>query len=396
MNLIDEIVAFQSEIRAVRRDIHGHPELAYQEHRTAARVAELLSGWGLQVSTGIGGTGVVGTLKQGQGGRSVGMRADLDALPLQELNEFEHRSQVAGRMHACGHDGHVAMLLAAARHLAASRDFDGTVHFIFSPAEEGGAGAKAMIDDGLFERFPCEAVFGMHNWPGLAVGQFGVIPGPMLASTSEFEIVIHGKGAHAAMPHNGVDPVFIACNLVQALQGVVSRNLKPIDTGVLSVTQIQGGDAFNVIPDTAVLRGTVRTFTFEVLDQIESRMRELAEKLPLAFGARGELKFTRSYPPLINHVAETEFVRGVLREMVGADGVVACEPTMGGEDFAFMLQALPGCYVFIGNGDGAHRTHGHGAGPCLLHNPSYDFNDDLIPIGATYWVRLAQAWLARP
>ncbi|MEZ5661680.1 MAG: M20 aminoacylase family protein [Burkholderiaceae bacterium] len=395
MKLIDDIIARQDEFRQIRRDIHAHPELGYQENRTAERVAGLLRDYGLEVHTGIARTGVVGTLRAGTGKRTVGLRADLDALPLQEANRFAHHSQHAGRMHACGHDGHTAMLLAAAREMAASRDFDGVVHFIFQPAEEGGAGGKAMIDDGLFERFPCEAVFGMHNWPGMRVGQFGVRAGPMLASSSEFEIEILGRGSHAALPHNGVDPVLVASHLVQALQSIVSRNKKPIDAAVVSVTQIHSGDAFNVIADQAVLRGTVRTFTYEVLDLVEDRMRAIVAQLPPAFGATGSLKFERNYPPLINHVAETDFCRKVLTDMVGADNVLDFEPTMGGEDFAFMLQVKAGCYVMIGNGDGTHRDIDHGAGPCMLHNASYDFNDDLLPIGASYWVRLARAWLAR-
>lgn len=395
MLLAEGILELQSEIQAIRRDLHAHPELRYEEHRTAARVAERLKAWGLDVTTGIGGTGVVGSLRCGTSTRAVGLRADMDALPLQEHNEFEHRSRHEGRMHACGHDGHTAMLLAAARYLSIHRTgFDGVVHFIFQPAEEGGAGARAMIEDGLFERFPCEAVFGMHNWPGLTVGQFAVTPGPMMASSNEFEITIGGKGAHAALPHNGTDPVLVATHLVQALQSIITRNKKPVDSAVLSVTEIHAGDATNIIPDSAVIRGTVRTFTLEVLDLIERRMRELAEQLPVAFGATGSLKFVRNYPPTINHPEQTEFAVSVLADVVGADQVNArYEPTMGSEDFSFMLLEKPGCYLFIGNGDGTHRESGHGMGPCMLHNPSYDFNDELIPIGGSFWVRLVQRFL---
>ncbi|MCP5266463.1 MAG: amidohydrolase [Burkholderiaceae bacterium] len=395
MKLIDEIVGFAPEIRAIRRDIHAHPELGYAEHRTADLVASLLEQWGIEVSRGIGGTGVVGTLKRGSALRSVGLRADLDALPIQEANEFAHRSSEDGRMHACGHDGHTAMLLAAAKALSQRTDFDGTVHFIFQPAEEGGAGGKAMIDDGLFDRFPCDAVFGMHNWPGLELGRFSVRAGPMLASASEFEIRITGRGAHAAIPNESVDPVLIACQLVQALQGILTRNKRPIDTAVLSVTQVHAGDAFNVIPNIAVVRGTVRTFTTEVLDLIETRMREITEQLPRAFQASGRLDFQRNYPPLVNHEAETEFCRRVAASIVGEEQVLELEPVMGSEDFAYMLLERPGCYIAIGNGaDGAHRDGGHGAGPCALHNPSYDFNDEVTPLGATYWVRLAEEFLA--
>ncbi|MGC1442415.1 MAG: M20 aminoacylase family protein [Burkholderiaceae bacterium] len=395
MKLIDDITAFQNDLRQIRRDLHSHPELRYEEHRTADAVAGRLQEFGLDVSRGLAGTGVVGTLRGSLSDRSVGLRADLDALPLQEHNEFGHRSTHDGVMHACGHDGHTAMLLGAARYMAAHCDFAGTVHFIFQPAEEGGAGGKRMVDEGLFEQHPCEAVFGMHNWPGMKVGQFAVCTGSMMASSNEFEITINGRGAHAAMPHNGADPVLVACQVVQGLQSIINRNKKPIDSAVLSVTQIYGGDAYNVIPDKAVIRGTVRTFSVEVLDLIETRMRDITETLPTAFGATGELSFVRNYPPLINHPNETKFCQQVMTNMVGQDNVLNFEPTMGSEDFAFMLLEKPGCYVMIGNGDGEHREIGHGEGPCTLHNPNYDFNDELLPIGATYWVNLARAWLDR-
>ena len=394
MRLAEGIVDLQAEIQAIRRDIHAHPELCFAEHRTAAIVADKLKAWGLEVHTGLGGTGVVGTLRRGTSTRAVGLRADMDALPLQEHNSFEHASTYQGRMHACGHDGHTAMLLAGARWLSLHGGFDGIVHFIFQPAEEGGAGAQKMIDDGLFTRFPCEAVFGMHNWPGAAVGTFSTTPGPMMASSNEFEVTLRGKGAHAALPQNGIDPVLVATHLVQAFQSIITRNKKPIDAAVLSVTEIHAGDATNIIPDSAIVRGTVRTFTVETLDLIETRMRELSEQLPLAFGATGSLHFHRNYPPTINHPGQAAFAASVMRELVGDDQVNdQCEPTMGAEDFAFMLQAKPGCYVFIGNGDGTHRESGHGMGPCMLHNPSYDFDDELIPLGGSFWVRLAQRFL---
>jgi len=394
MRLAEGILELQSEIRAIRRDLHAHPELRYEEHRTAELVAAKLREWGLEVTTGIGGTGLVGTLRRGTSTRAVGLRADMDALPVQEQNVFEHASKHEGKMHACGHDGHTAMLLAGARWLAAHGGFDGIVHFIFQPAEEGGAGAQKMIDEGLFERFPCEAVFGMHNWPGMAVGQFGVTPGPMMASSNEFEITVRGKGAHAAMPQNGIDPVLVATHVVQALQSVITRNKKPIDAAVLSVTEIHAGNATNVVPDSAIIRGTVRTFTLETLDLIETRMKAIVEQLPTAFGATGAMHFHRNYPPTINDRKQTEFAVSVMRELVGDANVdAACEPTMGSEDFAFMLLAKPGCYAFIGNGDGSHRHSGHGMGPCMLHNPSYDFNDELIPLGGSYWARLVQRFL---
>ncbi|MFT3802184.1 MAG: M20 aminoacylase family protein [Burkholderiaceae bacterium] len=393
MKLVDSILASQAEMTAIRRDLHAHPELRYEETRTADLVAERLRGWGIDVDRGLGKTGVVGTIRHGTGTGTIGLRADMDALPMPEHNTFAHRSRHPGKMHACGHDGHTTMLLAAARHLAQHRRFDGTVHLIFQPAEEGGAGARAMMDDGLFDRFPCDAVFGMHNWPGMKAGTFGVCAGPTMASSNEFEITLTGRGTHAAMPHLGVDPVIVATHLVQALQTIVSRNLKPIDTAVLSVTQIHVGDAYNVVADEAVIRGTVRTFTDEVLDLVESRMREIVTQLPPVFGAAGALHFKRNYPPLVNHAEQTAFCRTVAEDVVGADGVVAIEPTMGSEDFAFMLREKPGCYVMIGNGDGTHRDAGHGLGPCQLHNPSYDFNDELIPVGASYWVRLVEKFL---
>jgi amidohydrolase len=394
MLLAEGMLELQAEIQAIRRDIHAHPELRFEEHRTAALVADKLRAWGYEVATGIGGTGVVGTLRRGTSGRSVGLRADMDALPLQEHNTFGHASKHAGKMHACGHDGHTAMLLAGARWLSLHGGFDGTLHVIFQPAEEGGAGAQKMIEDGLFERFPCDAVFGMHNWPGSPVGTFAVTPGPMMASANEFEIKVNGRGAHAALPHNGVDPVLVATHLVQALQSIITRNKKPIETAVLSVTEIHAGDATNIIPDHAVIRGTVRTFTLGALDLIESRMRALTEQLPPAFGASGTLEFRRNYPPTVNHPKETAFAVSVMKELVGEERVdAACEPTMGSEDFSFMLLARPGCYVFIGNGDGGHREHGHGMGPCMLHNPSYDFNDELIPLGGSFWVRTVQRYL---
>jgi hippurate hydrolase len=296
-------------------------------------------------------------------------------------------------MHACGHDGHTAMLLAAAKHFSTQRNFDGTVHLIFQPAEEGGGGAREMIKDGLFELFPMEAVFGAHNWPGMAVGQFAVKSGPVFASSNEFKIIIRGKGAHAAMPHNGIDPVPVGCQMVQAFQTVITRNKRPIDAGVISVTMIQAGEATNVVPDSCELQGTVRTFTLEVLDMIERRMRQIAEATSQAFEATCEFKFHRNYPPTINHAKETDFTRSVLSDLVGSHNVLEFEPTMGAEDFSYFLLDKPGCYFLIGNGDGSHRIGGHGAGPCMLHNPSYDFNDELIPLGGAMWVRLAETWL---
>ncbi len=398
MKLAESIVGWKSEIAAIRRDIHAHPELAYEEVRTADVVARELESWGIPTHRGLGVTGVVGTIHgRNRNGRALGLRADMDALPMQELNTFGHASKHAGKMHACGHDGHTAMLLAAARYLAERRDFDGTVYVIFQPAEEGFSGAKAMMDDGLFTLFPMEAVFGMHNWPGMDVGTFGVIAGPIMASSNTFEIRLEGKGAHGAMPHLGVDPVMAAVQLAQSFQLIISRDRNPLDPAVLSITQIHAGSADNVIPNDAVMRGTVRTFSEQALDLIEKRMGEVTEYTSRALNCTAEFNFLRKYPPTVNHGREAAFCARVLKQIVGDDKVdQAVQPSMGAEDFAFMLKEKPGCYVWIGNGQGGHRNAGHGLGPCMLHNGSYDFNDDLIPLGATYWAELARQWLAAP
>lgn len=393
MKLIDSIVTEAPALQQLRRDLHAHPELGYQEQRTSELIARTLSGWGIPVHRGLGGTGVVGMISNGTAARAVGLRADMDALPVTERNGFAHASVEHGKMHACGHDGHVAMLLAGARHLSQHRDFDGTVYLIFQPAEEGGGGARAMIRDGLFERFPMQAVFGVHNWPGLAVGEFAVRPGPVFASSNDFKITVRGRGAHAAMPHNGIDPVPVACQMVQAFQTIISRNKRPLDAGVISVTILRAGEASNVVPEFCELQGTVRTFSVEVLDLIERRMRRVAEATCEAFEARCEFEFRRNYPPTVNHQRESDFVREALGGVVGGHRVREFEPTMGAEDFGYFLLEKPGCYFVIGNGDGSHRPEGHGGGPCMLHNPSYDFNDELIALGGSMWVRLAQRWL---
>jgi hippurate hydrolase len=391
MKIVEPILAFQSELQQIRRDIHAHPELCYEEQRTADLVAARLTEWGIPIVRGLGVTGVIGIIKNGSSGRAIGLRADMDALPVQELNSFSHASRHAGKMHACGHDGHTAMLLGAAHYLSKHRNFDGTVYLIFQPAEEGGGGARRMIEDGLFEQFPMDAVYGMHNWPGLPVGSFGVVAGPMMASSNEFRVVVKGKGAHAAQPHRGIDPVMVAVQIAQSWQTIISREKNPLDTAVLSITQIHAGSATNVIPDEAVLIGTVRTFSTGVLDLIERRMNEVAGGVAAGFNATIDFSFRRNYPPLVNHAGQTRFAIEAMKAVVGADKVDAnVEPTMGAEDFAYMLQAKPGCYVFIGNGEGDHRASGHGLGPCQLHNASYDFNDHLLPIGASYWVRLAE------
>jgi len=383
------------EIVALRRDIHMHPELCYEEHRTAKVVADALRNWGIETHTGIAKTGVVGVIKRGTSNRAIMLRADMDALPMQEENQFEHRSRHDGKMHGCGHDGHTAMLLAAAQHLQTAGGFDGTVYLCFQPAEEGGAGGRAMIQDGLFTRFPCEAVFGMHNWPGLPAGSFGVCSGPMMAAANGFKITVKGKGGHAAAPQDCNDPVPALFAIGQSLQTILTRSKRPLDAAVLSITQVQaGGSVINVIPNTAWLGGSVRAYSTDVVDLIERRMKEIAGNIAAAHGCEADVFFERRYPALVNTVAETEFCMEVMRDVVGEDRALTIEPAMASEDFAFLLQEKPGCYVFLGNGDGEHRMAGHGLGPCMLHNASYDFNDSLIPAGASYWVRLAQRYLA--
>ncbi|ANN69273.1 M20 aminoacylase family protein [Bordetella bronchialis] len=399
MKTLDEIERAHGELTAIRRDIHAHPELAFEETRTSALVAEKLRGWGIEVHTGFGKTGIVGVLHGAGGkGRTIGLRADMDALPMPENNRFAHKSTISGRMHGCGHDGHTTMLLGAAQYLAAHRDFKGTVVFIFQPAEENGnAGARAMMQDGLFDKFPCDAVFGIHNMPGMPVNQFGIRPGPTMASSNRFTITIKGVGGHAAQPHKTVDTIVIASEMVGVLQSVVSRNRNPLDTAVLTVTQIHAGDSFNVIPAEAVIRGTVRTYTTEVLDMIEDAIRRIATTLPQVYGGSGELDFVRAYPPLVNWEKEADFAAQVAESAFGKEAVNrAVPPFMGAEDFSFFLEKVPGCYIFLGNGEGEHRLESyHGMGPCTLHNPNYDFNDALLPVGATYWVKLVQTFLAQ-
>ena len=386
MSVIASIRGEQPRLAEIRRDLHAHPELAYAEHRTAGVVKNHLSSLGIEVHEGIGGTGVVGVIRAGRGLRAIGLRADMDALPMQERNTFEHCSRHPGRMHACGHDGHTTMLLAAAEVLARDKGFDGTVYLIFQPAEEGEAGALAMIKDDLFERFPMESIFGMHNWPGMPAGQFAVHRGPAMAGADRFDIEVLGEGAHAAMPHLGNDPVVVAAALVQSLQTITSRTLDPLDTAVVSTTMFHAGEAYNVIPDRVKLAGTVRTFSPQVQARVEQRLRELCTGIAAAWGARIELEYRRGYPPTINTVVEADVCAGVARALVGAEQVsVDARPSMGAEDFAYFLQHKPGCYVWLGNGPGE--------GGCTLHNPRYDFNDEIIPVGAAYWVELARRLL---
>ncbi len=375
---------FLAALRALRRDLHAHPELAFKETRTAEIVARELAHYGLEVHRGVARTGVVGVLRKGNSQRAIGLRADMDALPLLEKNDFPHRSRHQGRMHACGHDGHTAMLLGAARYLAERHSelaIDGTVYVIFQPAEESEGGAAVMVAEGLFERFPMDAVFGLHNWPGLPVGDMAVMPGPVMASTCAFEIAVRGHGCHAAMPQQGVDTLVASSQLVLALQTIVARNVNPCESAVVSVTQIHAGDAWNIIPDDAVLRGTIRSFSAETQDLVERAIERLCAGIGSAFGAQISVSFDRCYPPTINSVAETEICRRVAREVLGTDKVRENElPSMGAEDFAYLLRERPGCYVWLGNGSGA--------GGCTLHNPHYDFNDEILSIGVSYWVRL--------
>ena len=387
MSATDRIAEFHADLTAWRQDIHAHPELGFEELRTAELVATRLAGFGgIEVHRGIGKTGVVGVLRVGEGNGRLGLRADMDALPIAEANTFAHRSQHAGVMHACGHDGHTAMLLGAARYLAETRRFSGTVNFIFQPAEEGIGGARAMVDDGLFERFPCDAVFGMHNRPGLAVGRFAVRAGPMMAGGAFFDIHVTGKGSHGARPEAGVDSALVAAHIAVALQSVVSRNVRPVDTAVLSVTKIHAGDAYNVIPQTAVLGGTVRAFSRDVMAMIEAAIRRIATGTAEALGATAEVDFRFLFPPTVNDPAQAEVAAAVCCELVGADNVQR-NPSliMASEDFSFMLERVPGCYLNIGNGDGA--------GGCEVHNPAYDFNDAALPLGAAFFARLVETRL---
>jgi len=395
MNIVDSFLDV-SRFIDLRRDIHAHPELGFEEHRTSEIVARLLKEWGLTVHTGVAGTGVVGVLKRGESTRSIGLRADLDALPLQEDNHFPHKSIHPGKMHACGHDGHTTMLLAAAWHLSQNGQFDGTVHFIFQPAEEmGKAGAKKMIEEGLFDRFPCDAVFALHNFSIGNVGHFAFNHGALMASSNTWRVTIKGQGTHASLPHTGVDPVAAVIDLAQQLQSLVAKVINSNERALLAVTQIQGSGAPNVIPDVAFVGGTIRTFSDNATDLLERGLNRLASGIAQAHGCQAEVSFTRASPPVVNHEKEARFAAQVMREIVGENAVNDQFPAiMSAEDFAHMLKVKPGCYAFIGNGDGDHRMPDHGPGPCIIHNTSFDFNDEIIPIGASYFVKLAQKWLS--
>jgi hippurate hydrolase len=387
MPIVNRIADLQAEITAWRHDLHAHPELQYDVLRTAASVAEKLKAFGCdEVVPGLGRTGVVGVIhgRKGKSDKVIGIRADMDALPIEEETGLPYKSTVPGKMHACGHDGHTAMLLGAARYLAETRNFAGTAVVIFQPAEEGGAGGKAMVDDGLMERFKIDEVYGMHNYPGMPVGQFGIRAGAMMAATDFVSIDIEGVGGHAARPHLGIDTVLVGAQIINAIQSIVSRNVDPLKSAVVSICMFHAGNTENVIPQTAQLRGTARSLAEDVRVLLEKRLHQVVEATAAAYGAKAKLTYQRNYPVLVNHERETDFAAGVAKQIVGERLVdTSLPPMMGGEDFSFMLNARPGAFIWVGNGDSAG-----------LHHPAYNFNDDVIPIGTSYWVKLVETALA--
>jgi amidohydrolase len=389
MPIINRLAALHADITAWRRDLHAHPELLYDVHRTAASVADKLKSFGCdEVVSGIGRTGVVGVIHGSKGagtaGKVVGLRADMDALPIQEAGDHPYKSTIPGKMHACGHDGHTAMLLGAARYLAETRNFAGTAVVIFQPAEEGGAGAKAMVQDGLMERFKIEEVYGMHNFPGLPAGEFAIRPGPLMASADRITIEIEGKGGHAARPHLSIDTVLVGAQIINQIQSIVARNIDPLQAAVVSICVFQAGTTDNVIPQTALLRGTARSLVPEVRDLLEQRLHEVVEGTARLYGAKAKLTYRRDYPVTRNHERQAAFAGAIAAEVVGRERVnTDAPPVMGAEDFSFMLEARPGAFIFVGNGDSAG-----------LHHPAYDFNDEVIPVGTSYWVKLVETTLA--
>jgi amidohydrolase len=385
---VEHIRRYHADLTKIRRDLHANPELAFEENRTSSVVANYLKALGLEVHTGLAKTGVVAVVKNGTSSRGIALRADMDCLPMHESNDFPHKSKNEGRMHACGHDGHTTMLLGTARYLAETRNFDGTAYLVFQPAEEGGGGGEKMVKEGLFERFPAESVYALHNWPGLPPGKIAVGAGPMMAATDEIQITVRGKGGHAALPHLAVDPVVMAAHIITALQTVASRNVEPVDAVVVSLCSMQTSQlgAFNVIPDNVKLIGTVRSFRPETRVLAEKRVREITQGISAALGGSAEVAYTRGYPATINSAREAEFAARVGDRIFGPGSVVRDpDPTMGGEDFSYMLQARPGAYVFLGQGGLA--------GGCMLHNPNYDFNDEVIPLGAGYLAALVEETL---
>ena len=386
MPIVNRVADLHPEITAWRRDLHAHPELLYDVHRTAATVAEKLKSFGCdEVVTGIGRTGVVGVIrgKRAEGSRTIGLRADMDALPLEEATGLPYKSTVPGKMHACGHDGHTAMLLGAAKYLAETRNFAGTAVVIFQPAEEGGGGGRAMVKDGMMDRFGIEEVYGMHNYPGFKVGEFAIRPGPMMAAADRLTIEIEGVGGHAARPHLSVDTVLVGAQIINQIQSIVSRNIDPLHSAVVSITMFQAGHTDNVIPQTALLKGTARSFVPEVQDLLEKRLHEVVEGTARLYGAKAKLTYQRDYPVTRNHDRQTAFAASVASEVVGRERVdTDMPPVMGAEDFSFMLNERPGAFIFVGNGDSAG-----------LHHPAYDFNDEVIPVGTSYWVQLVETAL---
>ena len=385
MAVLNSIAQAHDEMRAWRHELHQHPEICYEEFWTSEFIAAQLASLGIETHRGMGKTGVVGILKgQSDNGGAIGLRADMDGLPMTEANDFAHKSLQEGRMHACGHDGHVAMLLGAAKYLAQTRQFDGTVYFIFQPAEEGGAGAKAMIEDGLFEQFDMPHVWGMHNWPGLEVGKIAVHDGACMASADHFSITITGRGGHAAMPHQSRDPIIAAAALVQNLQTIVSRRIDPLEPAVVSITAMNGGTAFNVIPDAMELRGTARALSATVRAKLEESIREITDEICSAYGVSGAVGWRGGYPPTVNHRSESERAIAIAGDIVGADNIVRNPPaSMGAEDFAYMLEQRKGSYIWIGGGEAIPGK--------MLHNTRYDFNDEILPIGASYWAKLVES-----
>ena len=389
MPVNNRIAAAAAEIAEWRRDLHAHPEIGFEEHRTSEIVANKLASWGIEVTRGIAGTGVVGALKVGNSNRAIGIRADMDALTMTEANDFPHKSQNPGRMHGCGHDGHTSILLAAARHLAETRNFDGTVHFIFQPAEEGGGGGRVMVEQGLFDRFPCDFVFGLHNDTALQIGTMLIAPGPRSAASDMFTIIVGGKGGHAARPHQTIDPLQIGCQIVMALQTLVSRRADPQDSAVVSVCEFHAGSAHNVVPQEARLEGTVRTLLPATNDLMEEEMRRLVEGIAAANGAVGKLDYRRGYPQVINNEEATNRAAAAAAKVVGAENLIrSAPPRMGGEDFSYMAQRVPGCFVRVGQGRPGQEN-------IPVHNPRYDFNDDILPIGASLWAALVEQELPR-
>jgi hippurate hydrolase len=385
-DLRQSIATLSAEFVEIRRRIHAHPELAFEERQTSELVAERLAAWGYQVHRGLGTTGVVGQLSKGRGQKTLGIRADMDALPIQERTGLPYASTVAGKMHACGHDGHTAILLCAARYLAESVDFNGTLNLIFQPAEENEGGALRMVEEGLFDRFPCDEIYALHNSPGLPVGQIGLITGPAMASFDRATVTLRGRGAHGAMPHHGIDAMQCAASIVLGLQSIVSREIDALKSAVITVGSIQAGSTYNVVPETATIKIGVRTLDPKVRDLVEERIRGFVAAQADSFRLQSEVVYERKYPVLVNHAAQTEFARQAAIRLLGADNVVERPPVMGSEDFAYMLEHRPGAYVRLGNGLGED-------GGCMVHNPLYDFNDKALPVGAAFWAHLAQSYL---